>query len=752
MSLLYPLFLAGIAAVALPILLHMIRRHTRERVPFSSLMFLRPTLPRFRSRSRLEHVLLLIVRCAVLCLLAFAFARPFLRQPAAASLADAGRRVVLLIDTSASMQRPGLWARALDEAKSVLRDAGPADRVCVMSFDQGTRTLIGFEQWETMDLGQRASITAQEIAKLSPGWSATDLGHALVTAAEAIEDDETNDGGQSKAQRQIVLISDLEQGSKLDALLAYEWPQGLGLVAKVILCQGTTNASLQLVTSRDSLAPARNDDVPDIRITNSPDATTDRFQLRWADDVAGPPNAINRVGDPDQPPSAGPGSPTRSSAFGVPFTPEGGGATSLDVYVAAGHSTVVRAPARPDRQAAAKLVLTGDDQDFDNSLYVMPELRRQVNVLYAGSDDPNDTAGMLYYLRQAFGTGKAWTSRISPRSGNAILNPTEIETAHLIVVTDPVNQQNLAPLRRYLESGKPLLLAMKSAEAATVLAGLAGVNKIEAQEAETNRYAMVGRLEFDHPLLKPFSDPRFGDFTRIHFWKYRRVDLTNCPEARVLARYDNNDPAWFEVAVGRGTLLVWTSGWQPSDSDLALSSKFVPLLYGALEYGGALATHQAQYFVGDPVPLPNQMLSEATDIQIHKPDGSTVNLGGEQQIFAQTDLPGIYSISDSTRSANPQSAIRNPQFFAVNLSAAESRTDPMPIEDLEKLGVTLKPTAAVVSDATRLAARHNSFSEMESQQKLWRWVLVVMFLLLLIETWLGGWLTRSSPSPEREPI
>jgi len=144
MSLLYPLFLAGIAAVALPILLHMIRRHTRERVTFSSLMFLHPTLPRFRSRSRLEHVLLLIVRCAVLCLLAFAFARPFLRQPAAAGPADVGRRAVLLIDTSASMQRADLWARALDEAKSVLNDAKPADRVCVMSFDQGTRTLIGF--------------------------------------------------------------------------------------------------------------------------------------------------------------------------------------------------------------------------------------------------------------------------------------------------------------------------------------------------------------------------------------------------------------------------------------------------------------------------------------------------------------------------------------------------------------------------------------------------------------------------------
>jgi hypothetical protein len=716
MSLLYPLFLAGIAAVALPILLHMIRRHTRERVTFSSLMFLRPTLPRFRSRSRLEHVLLLVVRCAVLCLLAFAFARPFLRQPAAAGSVDAGKRTVLLIDTSASMRRPGLWARALDEAKLVLRDAKPADRVCVMSFDQGARTLVGFEQWEAMDLGQRAAIPAQELAKLSPGWSATDLGHALVTAAEALEDDETNEGGQSRGEHQIVLISDLQQGSKVDALLAYEWPQRLGLVAKVIPCPGPTNASLQLVTSRDSLAPAREDDLPDIRITNSAEATTDRFQLRWAD---------------------GPGS-----------TP----GAALDVYVAAGHSTVMHAPARPDRQGNAKLLLTGDEQDFDNTLYVMPELRRQVNVLYIGNDEPNDTAGMLYYLRQAFGTGKAWTSRISPRSGNTVLDSTDIEAAHLIVVADPLNPRNMAPLRRHLEAGKPLLLALKSAEAATAFFGLAGVNEIEVQEAQTNRYAMLGRLEFDHPLLRPFSDPRFGDFTRIHFWKYRRVDLSNCPAARVLARYDNHDPAWFEIPVGRGTLLVWTSGWQPSDSDLALSSKFVPLLYGTLEYGGALATHQAQYFVGDPVPMPSQMSSGTADIQIRKPDGFTVNVGRDQQVFTQTDLPGIYSISDSTPSANPQSAIRNPQFFAVNLPAAESRTDPMPLEDLEKLGVSLKPATAVVSDATRLAARHNSFSEMESRQKLWRWVLVALFLLLLLETWLAGWLTRVGPSPEREPI
>ena len=122
MSFLYPLFLAGIAAIGLPILLHMVRRHTRQRVTFSSLMFLRTTLPRLRNRSRVEHLLLLILRCLALCLLALAFARPFFNRPAAKDPSKPGldRRVVLLVDTSASLRRTGMWEQAIREARAVL--------------------------------------------------------------------------------------------------------------------------------------------------------------------------------------------------------------------------------------------------------------------------------------------------------------------------------------------------------------------------------------------------------------------------------------------------------------------------------------------------------------------------------------------------------------------------------------------------------------------------------------------------------
>ncbi|UCC99607.1 MAG: BatA domain-containing protein, partial [Phycisphaerales bacterium] len=379
MSFLYPLLLAGIAAIGVPIVLHLIRRHTRNRVTFSSLMFLRTTLPRLTSRSRLQNIPLLALRCIMLCLLAFAFSRPFFWRPAGEQQVRPGRRMVLLIDTSASMRRVGMWTRAVSEAQSVLADVSRTDRVCVVSFDQNARTLIGFEQWWSLEPTQRVPATIEQISGLSPSWHGTDLGQALVAAAEAIEDDEVNDGRQAIGIRQVVLISDLQQGSRLEALRAYEWPKGMELAVKLIRSQGTTNAALQLVTNRDHLARPGGDDLPVIRVINSADATAEQFQLTWdEDDSAGTSSQITNV------------------------------------YVPAGHSTVVRVPTQADGSAGRKLILTGDDHDFDNALYLAPYLEQLVNILYIGNDDADDPEDMLYYIQRAFGATRALNPHIIP--------------------------------------------------------------------------------------------------------------------------------------------------------------------------------------------------------------------------------------------------------------------------------------------------------------------------------------------------
>src|SRR6187397_723860 len=118
MSFLAPLFLLGGAVIIGPIIFHLIRRTTREVTPFSSLMFLQPTPPRVTKRSRIENLWLLLLRCLALALLALAFARPFLPRPASSlPLAEgAGKRTVILLDTSASMRRENLWEDARRKA------------------------------------------------------------------------------------------------------------------------------------------------------------------------------------------------------------------------------------------------------------------------------------------------------------------------------------------------------------------------------------------------------------------------------------------------------------------------------------------------------------------------------------------------------------------------------------------------------------------------------------------------------------
>ena len=118
-------------------------------------------------------------------------------------------------------------------------------------------------------------------------------------------------------------------------------------------------------------------------------------------------------------------------------------------------------------------------------------------------------------------------------------------------------------------------------------------------------------------------------------------------------------------------------------------------------------------------------------LTIRKPDGAEVKLPAGETLFSQTDLPGIYTVTTLTPAVG----------FAVNLDAAESRTAPFPAEDLMRLGVPLKaPQVELTRQAEQKRRLHNA--EMENQQKLWRWLVAAALVVLLLETFLAGRLTR----------
>ena len=644
MDFLAPLFLAGAAAVALPIIFHLIRKTTKEKTVFSSLMFLFPTPPKVTRRSRLDNILLLLLRCGVLCLLALGFARPYLVRPSNAN-ADAGpgKKMVILVDTSASMRRENLWAQARERVVDLLQRVGPADEVALIAFDDRSTEVLGLEEWRRTQVQDRRAVALARLEALSPTWRGTHLGNALLLAVEALG---REDARSSEAGREIVMITDLQQGSRLDGLQGFEWPKGVKVRVEQAKPKRPGNAGIHLLEEQGDAGPAAEVNHR-MRVVNSSDSRKEQFKVAWI---------------------AGTNAP-------------------IETYVPPGQSRILQLP--PGGPSQGELVLSGDDESFDNRLYWVATRQSQVEIPYLGTETENDTTQPLFYLKRAF----QQTARQDTRITNQITT-----NASLTVLTDRGGQ-----------ASGVVLVVLKSCESAGIVSSLLNLPQLSCEEARDQKYSLLGEIDFTHPLFKPFADPRFSDFTKIHFWKHRRLDAQQVPNARVLARFDNGDPALIEAPLRDGKILILTSGWHPTDSQLALSSKFVPLLYSLLEYSSTERALHLQFEVGQTVP---------------------------SDFGTPREAPGVYSAGDLR--------------FAVNLAPAESKTAPMPIDELEQLGVPIGtgPTGTLrTTSAQRFQA-----AETENQQKLWRWLILGALGFLVIETFLAGRLTgRASATSLSQP-
>jgi hypothetical protein len=185
MSFLFPAFLIGGLAVAIPIVLHLLRREEAPEVPFSAVHLLRPSPVERSRRRRLRDLLLLAARVVALLLLAGSFARPY-----QAGVAPASAVVILAIDRSFSMGAPGAMERAQELARTVVREAGAA-RVAAIAFDESAEVIA------TPGAGGEA---LRAIEQVTPAFGATAYAPVVARAAEIAEGDPAR----------LVIITDLQ--------------------------------------------------------------------------------------------------------------------------------------------------------------------------------------------------------------------------------------------------------------------------------------------------------------------------------------------------------------------------------------------------------------------------------------------------------------------------------------------------------------------------------------------------------------
>lgn len=688
-SLLVPAFLAGLAALAIPIWIHLTHRERREVMRFPSLMFLSQIPHRSIRRQRLRNLLIFAMRAAAIILLVIAFSRPFMDRAdlGSAALLDA-REVVVLVDRSFSMGYGERWERARTAAHGVVNGMGPEDRVTLVFFDERARAASGRSADKAV---LHAAIDAGE-----PGSGATRYAPALRLARSALD-------GTRLPRREVVLISDYQRRGWLDRE-PVQLPEGTELTVVDVAEGEPDNLAVTDVSLRRETQDGRE------RVT---------IAARLVHRGASTPGEVTATLELNGQPAATASVPLEANASAlVSFEP---------TVLPAGRSRAT--------------VRAGDDRlAADNAFHFVVEPGQGVSALVVQAD--RGRANRSLFVRRALETSSRPPINVRTLRSSDV-GTDDLALSDLVILNDaPISDPVVArALRDFAEGGGGLLVALGQAanseawspEAAALLPGVPGA------VVDNSRGARLATLDHSHPAFEIFRTPRSGDFSAARFYRYRSV----APDSgsTILARFDDGTPALVERRVGRGGVLMWTSTLDRFWNDLAVQPVFVPFLHRLARHAAGFGEQEMWYTVGQTVDLATReeletgaaAVEDERELVAMAPGGerSAHSAAGPERFVAVAEQ-GFYELRDLDASGAPLVV------FAANLDYTESDLTPLDAEEL-RAAVTMAPSGGAESAAALV-----SVEDRERRQSLWWYIIVAASLILVAETLFSNRLSRAT--------
>lgn len=539
LAFLAPLFFAGLAALAIPIVVHLVHRERQEPLAFPSLMFLRRIPFRSARRQRIRNWLLFLLRCTALVLIAAAFARPWLNRPmSAGDRAGNGRDVIVVLDNSYSMERPAVWRRAQDAARAEIGSLGASDRAAVVVFGTTAHAVAGL----TTDR-ERAMAA---IATARPGSEATAYAPALKLAASLLAD------GNRAAE--VVLITDHQR---------IGWRAGEGvelpdaqLRSIDVGADDVANVAVAGVSFTRSTFAGRDRLIPTARITNHA---------------------------------------TRAAEVSVRLEVDGRTHQSRSARIAAHGAAAVRfdpvfAPAG-EVPAVIRIAATGDDIVRDNAWHFVLTRGDRIRIKAASA-----ATGSMFYVTRALAVLNDPGVDIEPASARQIgdLSTTD---AVIFADTDLPGGEAGRNLEDFVTRGGGLIvIAGRGASADHALLPARAGRMIARDGAPVSIVA----IDNGHFIFEPFRGGVSAELSLARVQQYRILQPR--ADAAVLARFSDGQPALIERAVGTGRVVMIATALDGRAGDLVLQPAFVPFVHQLVRYAAGSGPVVART-VGQPVDL-----------------------------------------------------------------------------------------------------------------------------------------------------
>ena len=653
MTLLNPLYLVGLAAIALPILIHVLQRDRVRKIIFPATRFLLGASKKITRTQQLREMILMLLRAAVMGLLAFALCRPFFMKNTTSGgpAVEGSKAAVILMDVSASMRIGTRLDEAKKQALALLAQYRPQlDRVALVTFDHERTLVVPM----TGDLAQ----VSGAIDALKCGYGGTNLAEALKFADGLLQADDVKN-----TIREIGIFSDLQRNGWSQFHGDWKFATGVTLLPPKPLSLKTADnvAITQVAIPKSTVVSSRNDSLS-LQLVNF--GTQDRPGLKVA------LNIDNAKVD------------------------------EKDVNLGPGKTELVRFSYKFDKPGDCAGTLTVDAKDDfaeDNTYYFNVRVLPQVQVLLingspskqAANDDGRFVSEALSVAGSPFQVRELTPDKLTPK---------DLAGAQAVVFTNvnSISDGNTTALKEFVANGGGVMIfpgdKVLPDDFNRSFAGIAPcrLKQLMAKDEKSEGWT-VGEIDLQHPIFSHFSVPQSGDFTSAKFAKYYSV--TDSQASKVLARYIDGRPALLESSDGKGFCLLFTSTAGMKWNDLCLQGGiFVPFIHEALKY---LSVHSEGITT---VQLGDALQFNSPNVEVTSPSGTKITVQQGANTVTVAKEPGLYTVKDGDK--NLRLAINMPREESdpATLDSEEltsALTNKGDQKEIEGVKVWVQPTASV---------------------------------------------------------
>lgn len=654
----------GLFLGALPPLIHLLNRRRFRETQWAAMRFLAEAVRKNSRRLRIEQLILLLVRIAILMLLVLGLAQPQLQSFGRLFAANVPTHRIIVLDTSFSMEFEGPTETRFQQAQQIAReivesasqgDAFNLVRIC----SSEPRVIVRKPAFQTSELLREIEqlVVPDERGEMHPALLEVDK---LLQALPEIP------------QKEVLIISDLQQSC---------WqPEGAGKPLEIRSLLKKIGAAARLVLIDVGQGGQENAAVTDLRALE--DFHTVRQSARFKVSAT---TFSRMVGD-------------TQLEFFVDGKLQASRPLSLQPFTEVSEDFSYTFATGGDHLVQARL--TRDGLPVDDQRQLAVRVKDQLRVLcvngklagrqrdtatfhlnLALAPNPNESAGQALIQPQVIKYGELRGFDLSQYDCVFLCNVSALDAAEAQL------------LETYLKGGGGVICCLGDrvdvASYNRVLfqdgQGILPAEILERHGNARDQKEVFGfdPLEFQHPIVKVFQGNPEAGLETTQTFEYFRTKLAARNPGRIVLAFSSGDPAIIETRVGAGKSLLITTPLDQSWGNWAIWPSFVPLIQEIVFYAVAGDDAGQRLLVGEAWQRTVQTRGADVTGMVTRPDGeteparSTPNANLTDFHYDRTDKSGAYNLQ-----LGPP--LNRRETFVVNVDPRESNLTRLEKDDIER--------------------------------------------------------------------